>query len=45
MHDLGRNSFTMEEPNVDEQEQAMGFCIGTIVVRGLFEGACRQLLT
>jgi len=34
----------MEKPNVDEKEKAMGFCIGTTIVQGIFEGACRQIL-
>jgi hypothetical protein len=37
-------SSKMEEPNVDEQEQTMGFCISTTIVQGIFEGACRQIL-
>jgi len=34
----------MEEPNVDEKEQAMGFHINTIVVISLSKGAYKQIL-
>jgi hypothetical protein len=34
----------MEEPNANEKEQAMGFCISTIVVQGIFKGAYRRIL-
>ncbi len=37
-------SSRMEEPNVDEKEQAMGFHINTIVVISLSKGACKQIL-
>ncbi len=37
-------SSRMEEPNVGEQEQTMGFYIGTIAMRGLFECACKRIL-
>ncbi len=41
---LGSHSSSMEEPNVDEKKHAMGFCISTIVVQGIFEGAYRRTL-
>jgi hypothetical protein len=34
----------MENPNVDEKEQAMGFCTCTTTMQGIFEGTCRQIL-
>jgi hypothetical protein len=34
----------MEEPTIDEKERAMGFCISTIVVQGISEGAYRRIL-
>jgi hypothetical protein len=34
----------MEKPNVNEKEQAMKFCIDTIAVQGIFEGACKWIL-
>jgi len=38
------NSSKMEEPNVDEQKRAMGFCICTIIVQRIFEGIHKQIL-
>jgi hypothetical protein len=38
------NSSRMEEPNVDEQEQAIGFCTSIIVMRGIFKGVYRRIL-
>jgi hypothetical protein len=38
------HSTNMEKPNADEKEWTMGFRIGTIVVQGIFEGACRRIL-
>jgi hypothetical protein len=38
------HSSSMEEPNVDEKEQAMGFHIGTTIVQGSSKGACRWIL-
>jgi hypothetical protein len=38
------HSSNMEKPNVDEKEQAMGFCTCTIVVQGIFKGTCRWIL-
>jgi hypothetical protein len=29
----------MEEPNANEKEWAMGFCINTITMQGISEGA------
>jgi hypothetical protein len=34
----------MEEPIAYEKERAMGFCINTILVQGISEGAYRQIL-
>jgi hypothetical protein len=34
----------MDEPNVDEKEEAMGFHINTIVVINLSKKACKQIL-
>jgi hypothetical protein len=38
------NSSKMEKPNVDEQERAMRFHTCTIIMRGIFEGARRQIM-
>ncbi len=38
------HSFSMEKPNVNEREHAMGFHISTIVVQGIYEGAYRRIL-
>ncbi len=38
------NSSRVEEPNVDEQEQAMGFHIGTTTVQRFFKGTHRRIL-
>ncbi len=38
------HSSSMGEPNVDEREQAMGFRIGTIIVQGISEKVCMQIL-
>ncbi len=38
------NSSKMEEPNVDEQERAMGFRTNTTIVQGISKGDRRQLL-
>ncbi len=38
------HSSSMEEPNVDEKEQAMGFHISTTTMQGIFEGAHRWIL-
>ncbi len=38
------HSSSMENPNVDEKEQAMGFCTCTTTMQGIFEGTCRQIL-
>jgi hypothetical protein len=38
------HSSSMEEPNVDEKEQAMGFHSNTTIVQGISERACRQIL-
>jgi hypothetical protein len=37
-------SCNMEEPNVDEKEQAMGFCIGTITMQGIFQKTHKLIL-
>ncbi len=37
-------SFNMERPNVDEKEWAMGFCIGTTIMQGIFERAYKRIL-
>jgi len=34
----------MKEPTVDEEKQAMGFRINTVVVINLSEGVCKQIL-
>jgi len=38
------HSSNMEEPNVDEREWAMGFCIDATIVQGISKGAYRWLL-
>jgi len=37
-------SSIMEEPNVNEREQTMGFLTSTIIVQGISEGAHKQIL-
>jgi len=34
----------MEKPDVEKKEHAMGFCINTTIVQGIFERACRWIL-
>jgi hypothetical protein len=34
----------MEEPNVDEQKQAMGFCASITIMRGISKGVYQQIL-
>jgi hypothetical protein len=34
----------MEEPNVDEEKQAMGFHINTVVMINLSKRVCKQIL-
>ncbi len=38
------HSSSMEEPNVNEREWAMGFHIGTTTMQGISEGAHRRIL-
>ncbi len=34
------HSSNMEKPNVNEKEQAMGFCINTTTMQGISKRAC-----
>jgi hypothetical protein len=38
------NSSRMEEPNVDEQKQAMRFCTSITIMRGISKGVYQQIL-
>jgi hypothetical protein len=35
------HSSSMEEPNVNEREQTMGFLTGTAIVQDISKGTCR----
>jgi hypothetical protein len=44
MDDLDSNSSSMEKPNVNEMEWAMGFHTTTTTILGLFKGIHRRIL-